>query len=367
MSGAWSPYMAWMKDPPPAAFDLRGSNLLHCEVGDLPGAREALALDGPHEDGYEPLKEAIGDRYGLPSNSVAVATGTSGANFLVCGALVRPGDHVVVERPTYDPLLAIPRFLGAEVTRFERRYEDGFAVDPDRVARALTSRTRLVIITNLHNPTGALTTPDVLEAVRVAASRVGAKVLVDEVYLDSVPGLDQAPAAVLSPGLLSTASLTKAYGLSGLRAGWVLAEPEIVELIKRVRDIVDAVGPFPTEVLAHLAFKRLSILRDRARGILEPNLARISALVESRSELEWIPPAGGSVGFPRVRGMHDTREFVERLRSRYDTGVVPGYFFEAPQHFRVALGGRTEVLEEGLARLGRALDEMKGHQGPANS
>jgi aspartate/methionine/tyrosine aminotransferase len=205
-----------------------------------------------------------------------------------------------------------------------------------------------------------LTTPAVLEEVGVVASKVGAKVLVDEVYLDSVPGLDQAPAAALSPGLISTASLTKAYGLSGLRAGWVLAEPKIVERVKRVRDIIDAVGPFPTEVLAYLAFRQLPVLRDRARGILEPNLALLAGLVESRPELEWVSPAGGSVGFPRIRGMDDTRKFVERLRSRHDTGVVPGHFFEAPEHFRVALGGRSKILKEGLARLDRALDEIDG-------
>lgn len=358
MSGTWSPYMAWMKDPPPATYDLRGSNLLHCDVDDLPGAREALTLDGPHEDGYVPLKEAIGDRYGLPAASVAVATGTSGANFLVCGALVRPGDHVVVERPTYDPLLAIPKFLGAEVARFDRVYEEGFRVDPDRVAQVLTPRTRLVIITNLHNPTGALTEPDTLEAVRAVADRVGAKVLVDEVYLDSLPDLDQSPAAALFPGLISTASLTKAYGLSGLRAGWVLAEPNLVERVRRVRDIVDAVGPFPTERMALLAFQQLPALKERARRILEPNLSRLTSLVEARQELEWVPPAGGSVGFPRIHGTDDTRAFVERLRSIYETGVVPGYFFEAPKHFRVALGGRPEVLDQGLARLNQALDDV---------
>jgi len=185
---------------------------------------------------------------------------------------------------------------------------------------------------------------------------VGARVLVDEVYLESIHGRELKPAATLSRTFVSTSSLTKAYGLSGLRAGWVLSEPELAEKIRRVRDVVDGVGSFPSELLAHLAFRNLASLRDRARSILEPNLKRLRAFMAHQPRLEWVPPAGGSVGFPRILGVEDASGFVSVLRERYDTGVVPGHFFEAPAHFRVALGGRAEILEEGLRRLGRALE-----------
>jgi aspartate/methionine/tyrosine aminotransferase len=353
---AWTPYVAWMKRAPEVAFNLMGSNLLHCVVEDLPGAREELALDAFHEEGYGPLLEDIAGRYGVGVEEVSVATGASGANFLVCGSILRAGDEVLVERPAYDPLLGIPRFLGAEVRRFDRVYEDGFRVDPERVAAALTPRTRLIFMTNPHNPTGAFTPPETLMEIGELAEAVGARVLVDEVYLESIHGTELKPAATLSPTLVSTSSLTKAYGLSGLRAGWALSEPELAEKIRRVRDVVDGVGSFPSELLAHLAFRNLAALRDRARSILEPNLGRLRAFMAHQPKLEWVPPAGGSVGFPRVRGVEDASGFVSVLRERYDTGVVPGHFFEAPAHFRVALGGRAEILEEGLRRLGRALE-----------
>jgi aspartate/methionine/tyrosine aminotransferase len=211
------------------------------------------------------------------------------------------------------------------------------------------------MLTNPHNPTGALIPPEVLESVGEIAERVGARVLVDEVYLDSVHGETPTPAARISPTFISTASLTKAYGLSGLRAGWALAASDTIAGIRRVRDLVDGVGPFPTELLAHLAFQHLPELRERARGILEPNLGILREFIESRPELEWIPPRGGSVGFPRIRGLNDVWDFTKVLRRTYDTGVVPGRFFEAPGHFRIALGGQRSVLEEGLARLGQAL------------
>jgi aspartate/methionine/tyrosine aminotransferase len=345
-----------MKHAPDMTYNLMGSNLLHCGVDDLPGARDRLALDGPHEEGFEPLLAAIAGRYGVETDQVALATGASGANFLVCASLLRPGDEVVVERPAYDPLLGVPRFLGAEIRRFDRPFDGGFQVDPERLARAVTPNTRLIFLTNLHNPTGAATSMERLEAVGRVAEAVGAKVLVDEVYLESVPGKVQAPAATISPTFISTSSLTKAYGLSGLRAGWILGPQDVVEATLRVRDMVDAVGAFPSELLALIAFENLEALRVRARNILDPNFSLLEGFVAEQTRLEWVKPTGGSVGFPRIRGVDDVSDFVETLRVKYETGVVPGRFFEAPGHFRVAMGGRREVLEGGLERLGEALN-----------
>jgi len=362
-AGELSPYVAWMKHAPPVTYDLMGSNLLHCGMDDLPGARERLFLDGFNEEGYPPLVEAIAGRYGLTPPHVSLATGTSGANFLACAALLEPGDEVVVERPAYDPLLAVPRFLGARIVRFDRVMEDGFQVDPHRVAAAVTPRTRLIFLSNLHNPTGVMASREDLAAVGEVAERVGARVLVDEVYLETVPGREPLPAATLSPAFVSTNSLTKAYGLSGLRAGWALAAPEVAERMRRIRDVVDGVGSFPSELLALMAFQNLPALRERARRILEPNLAVLKEFMEGRPEVDWVPPAGGSVAFPRMRGVEDTWSFARYLRERYETGVVPGRFFEAPGHFRLALGGERTVLVEGLRRLGRGLAAFETFSG----
>jgi len=189
------------------------------------------------------------------------------------------------------------------------------------------------------------------------ADRVGARVVVDEVYLESVPGDAQPPAATLSPTFISTSSLTKAYGLSGLRAGWILASSEVAEKCRRVRDLVDGVGVFPSELLALVAFENLPALRARARGILDPNFQLLNEFMRAHAELEWVPPHGGSVAFPRIRGVEDVGPFVKKLREEYGTGVVPGFFFEAPAHFRIALGGKAEALDGGLQRLGEALDK----------
>ncbi|MEJ2205579.1 MAG: pyridoxal phosphate-dependent aminotransferase [Gemmatimonadota bacterium] len=353
---SWAPYMAWAKTHPHARYDLTGSNLLPCTLEDLPGAREAVELFAPNDEGYPPLLDAIGGRYGMRAEQVATAAGAAGANFLAQGALVRPGDTVLVEWPGYDPQAGAARLLGAEVRTFARVWEDGFRLDPQRIADALTPRTRVVVLTNPHNPTGAYASPAELREVGVVADTVGAKVLVDEVYLDALTGVDTTPAARLGGPFLTVNSLTKSFGLSGLRIGWVLSDPDTIRRVRRTRDVVDGIGATPSERLGVLAFSRMDDLLERARGILVPNGARLRGFVEERTELEWVPPVGGAVAFPRLAGADDAEGFVDRARTSFGVGVVPGRFFGAPAHFRVAVSGRRDVLEAGLEALGRALD-----------
>jgi len=355
-----APYMVWAKQHARARWDLTPSNLLSCTVDDLPGARDAIELAGDNDNGYRPLIEAIASRYGVSSEQVATANGCSGANFLVFAALLGSGDEVLVERPGYDPLLAAPQVLGARVIRFDRRHEDGYRLDPSAIAAALTPRTRLIVVTNAHNPTGVVASASELDALARVAERAGIPVLVDEVYLDSAHDADGRPAVSRSPLFISTGSLTKSYGLSGLRCGWVIGTADLAERVRRVRDVVDGTGPFPAERIAALAFAHLDRLRARARAILEPNRAMVRDFLKGRPELDAADPAGGTVAFPRQRGVADAGPFVKRLLDVYDTGVVPGRFFEAPAHFRLAFGGSAETLAGGLARIGEALDQGSG-------
>jgi aspartate/methionine/tyrosine aminotransferase len=348
--------MTWAKHHPQARFDLSGSNLLPCSLDDLPGWREAVELWAPNDEGYPPLLEAIAERYGVDPDHVATAAGAAGANFLALAALVRPGDEVLVEWPGYDPQAGAARLLGAGVRTFARTWDEGFQVRPERVAEVLTDRTRVIVLTNLHNPTGVYTPRSTLVEVGNLAESVGAKVLVDEVYLDVLGGADTRPAHTLGDPFVSVNSLTKSFGLSGLRIGWILSDPATTERVRRVRDVVDGIGATPSETLAVLAFHRLDELLHRARSIVEPNSALLSIFVEGRPELEWVPPAGGSVGFPRLGGVDDAGPFVSAARDEYGVGLAPGSFFGYPRHFRVAVSGSTDVLRDGLSALGRALD-----------
>ncbi len=348
-------YLLWAKRRPHPVNDLGRSDVAACSLADLPGAREALELTGRNDEGWEPLVQRVAARYGVRPDQVATATGTSGANFLVCAALLRPGDDVLVEKPAYDPLLAVPRLLGANSVRFERRFEDGFRLDLGRVASAITPRTRLIMLTNPHNPAGVLTGSDDLRALAALAERRDCYVLADEIYLDAVAVAAPPVAASLSPRIITTSSLTKAYGLAGLRCGWALADPGICEEIRRARDLVDGSGSVLAERAAAAAFDHLPALAARAEAILAPNFQRFAAFMAAQPDLEWVVPAGGTVAFPRLRGQASADAFADRLLREFETAVVPGRFFEAPAHFRVALGIPGDVLERGLQGIARAL------------
>ena len=347
--------MEWSKARPAARFDLATSNILACSVDDLPGARDALTFSGSNENGYPPLLDAIAARYGVGPAQVTTATGTSGANFLVFAALLEPGDEVLVEQPAYDPLLAAARAFGARIVRFERSFDDGYALDPERLERAITPRTRLIVVTSPHNPTGALADGAALRAVGRLAEATGAHVLVDEVYLDAVDAARR-PAAALGDAFVTTSSLTKSYGLAGLRCGWALSSAATAERLRRARDVVDGTGSIVAEGLGALAFGQLDRLIDRARQLLAVNAPIVRETLSSRPELEWVEPGGGTVAFPRIAGVGDATRFAERLLAERQTAVVPGRFFESPSHFRIGFGGQTAPLRAGLEALSAALD-----------
>jgi aspartate/methionine/tyrosine aminotransferase len=351
-----APYMEWAKTRASAAFDLAGSNIMACSLDDLPGARDAVDLAGSNDSGYLPLIDAIGARYGVNPDRVTTAGGTSGANFLALAALLEPGDDVLVERPGYDPLLGAARLLGARTIRFDRVFDGGFALDPERLRQAMTPRTRVIVLTSPHNPTGVTADPAALDEIGRIAERAGAHVIVDEVYKD-VTGDRTPPAAARGDVFVTTSSLTKSYGLASLRAGWVIASPSLTYRVRRANDVIDGTGSIVAERLATLAFQHLEALTARARAILARNKALADAFLTSRPDLEWVPSAG-TIVFPRIRGVADSRSFVDRLMRERHTSLGPGFFFEAPAHFRLGYGGDTEKLRSGLTRVGAALQEI---------
>lgn len=346
-----SEYMHWAKNQSTARFHLASSEVPHFRLDRFAIDLAYLELDGASRYRYPPLREAIAARHGVEPERVVMADGTSMANFLALAALIGPGDEILVEHPTYEPMLAAARFLGAEVRRFTRSPDEGFNLDPDAVERALTPRTKLILIANLHNPSSAF-------ADEATLRRIGAlvpKVLVDEVYLDSAQG--GRTAAHLGEAFVCTSSLTKVYGLSGLRCGWILAEPGLAERMWRLNELMGVAQAHADERLSCLALARLDDIAAGNAERLARNRALANAFFAGRADLDCAPLDAGITAFPRLlRGDVDSLHVL--LRDRYETSIVPGRWFEMPDHFRVGLGGPTDMVEGGLERLGAALDSF---------
>jgi aspartate/methionine/tyrosine aminotransferase len=347
--------MHWAKNQAPVRFHLGSSEVAHFRLDRLSLSVADLDLDGASHYRYPPLREAIAAKAGVAADNVVMADGASMANLLALAALIEPGDEVLAEHPVYEPMIAAASWLGASIARFHRRPETGFALDPAEVEAALTPRTRLILLTNLHNPSGSFAGEAVLQEIGAMAERVGARILVDEAYLDAAPGARSA--VPLGSAFVSTSSLTKVHGLSGLRCGWILAEEDLAERMWRLNDLFGVAQAHQAERLSCLALGHLDEVMAGTHALLDRNRALANAFFESRDDLDCVPMRAGITAFPRYAGDSDRLNLL--LREKYDTSIVPGRWFEAPGHFRIGVGGPTEMVEEGLSRLGAAMDELK--------
>ena len=346
--------MRWSKTQSRAQFNLATSGVAPFPLGDLPVNLKELEINGNNSYGYAPLEQAIATHHGVDPECVVESAGTSMANHLAMAAILEPSNEVLIEHPAYGPILDVAYYLEANVKRFRRAEENGWEIDPAEVRRCVTPKTRLIVITNLHNPTSALTPEPVLREIGDIARSIGALVLVDEVYLDAVYEGTPRTSFHLGPELVVTSSLTKVYGVSGLRCGWILAQPDLAWKMKRFNDLYSATAVYAGELLSVAAFKHLNLLRERARRTVEADRKLLHDFLKQEPALSAVQAQWGTTSFARlINGKTDA--FLERLRAEFDTSAVPGRFFEMPNHFRIGMGVNTEMFAEGLNRIGRAL------------
>jgi aspartate/methionine/tyrosine aminotransferase len=351
-----SDYMHWAKTQSRARFNLATSGVGAFPLRELGCSLEQIEINGDSTYGYAPLQYAIAKKYGVDPDCVVAAAGTSMANHLAIAALVDPGDEVLIEYPGYELLVATALYLGAHVKRFPRREAEGYALDAAEIRRVIGPKTKLIVVTNLHNPSSVLAPEAALREVGDVARSVGAHVLVDEVYLDAVYENTPRSAFHLGPEFVVTNSLTKVYGLSGLRCGWILAQPPLAQAMWRLNDLFGSIPAHPAELLSVIAFQHLDKIRQRARVVVEADrllLAEFFAKHE-RDAFSTVRTEFGTTSFPRLKH-GNVAEFLARLRQEHETSVVPGHFFEMPDHFRIGMGVNTEMFAEGLRRIALAV------------
>jgi len=276
------------------------------------------------------------------------------ANHLAMAAAIEHGDEVLIEQPTYEPLLALAQYFGANIKRFARLAEGNYGVDLDDLASQVTSRTRLIVLTNLHNPSSALVDEDTLRRIGEIAQSAGARVLVDEVYLEAMFEVAPRSSAHLGPQFIASSSLTKGYGLSGLRCGWILAEPGLARAIWRLNDLFASTPAHPADLISVVAFEHLDRIRERAHKVVETDRVLLGKFLDEEESLSAPRTAFGTTAFLRLK-KGNAEEFLLQLRTNYETTAVPGRFFEMPNHFRIGMGVDSEMFGEGLRRIGLAL------------
>lgn len=334
------------------AYDLAASGIPLVNADDF-GATPDLF----DPKGYEALRGSIAKYNDLPEAEVVAALGTTQALFLAYGSVLVPGDDVLVEHPGYEPLTRTAEGLGATVRTFERRREDGYRVDPDRVAAAMTPRTRLVVVTDHHNPTGVrVGTEAILEIARIAEAQ-GAYVLVDEVYapFEALPddGVFRHSARKLAPNILAIGSLTKCYGLGMFRVGWLLGPAGVVARAADAQVAASGHLPLAHACLGAAAFAAVPRLAARAKRLTDGKRAMAEAWVAKHPQLRWSAPASGLFGFVTVDGAGDLRPTIEACLDKNGVLVGPGTFFGAPDGFRLSWATCEPTrFAEGLARLG---------------
>ena len=341
-------YLSWAIETfPHARWDLAVSGLPSISSADL-----GVPANLSDPASLRAFARKVAARYDVPEAEVVPALGTSGAVWMAAASVLpRAGDapfEVLVEEPTYEPLLRVMEGLGAIVKRVERPENEAYRLDPARVASALTDRTRLVVLASPHNPTG-LVTPDedIAEIARACAAR-GAYLLVDEVYRELVA--PRTTARRLGPNVIAVSSLTKCFGVGWARAGWALLPTELREAARAAEMHATGTLPSTSGAIGAHAMDRIDDLAARAASLAEGKRAIVDAFLSRHPELTWTPPPPSALfGFVRAPGI-DVAAGLARALSEHGLAAVPGAFFGAPGGFRLSWASLPKD------RLAQALD-----------
>lgn len=342
-------------------YNLSESSVSDRKLSDLGLTIPDLTLLYGEHRGRERLRALIAAQgSGIGADDVLITTGAAGALFIISTALLGAQDHLIVVRPNYATNIETPRAIGCATTHIELSFDEGFRIDFDRVASSFTPATKMLSVTYPHNPTGVVYAEAELRRLTELARRNGCVLLVDETYRDLSYDGALPLAASLGDNVISVASLSKAYGVPGIRLGWIVTtNAKLLETFLAAKEQISICGSVIDEWIGEQ-------IMERRIAILEPVLAEmrrrrqlVGDWIAQEERLEWVPPAGGVVCFPRMReapagGME---AFYRRLLDVHGTYVGPGHWFEMPDtYFRLGYGWPTaSELEAGLEGISRAL------------
>jgi len=345
--------------PPDVEINFSFSNMeFLLDQDELPFTRESIRMQGFPGDaciGSQHLLNTLSRKEMVPEENIFLSLGTSLANFILWSVLLKRGDEVLIEFPAYEPMFKVPAYLGAKIRFFKRDPLD-FSLTVNAIASSLSEKTKMIILTDSHNPSGNQISKEVLQYLKTLNRERNIIIFVDEVYgkfyRDKSLFVDY-------PEFIVTASLSKFYGLGSLRIGWAFAPAPIVEKARNFSDYLTPEIPFPPLYLAHLLLEHpvLSELERRIRQRIKTNREITNNYLNRTDFLTCYIPKNGVLFFPEVKTTLDLKKFHALLYKKYHMVVTEGRFFQMPRHFRMACIGTPEVMEDGLRRLEAALKD----------
>jgi aspartate/methionine/tyrosine aminotransferase len=341
-------------------FDAGESAVKFVKLGDLGLDLNSVPLRYGYHTGQPALRERIVEEYpGLGMEQILVTSGGAEAIFAITAALVKPGEHVIVEHPNYPSTYEVARGLGAEVSLLKLRFEDAFRPDLDRLDEMIKPSTKLMIFTHPNNPTGSMISRAELDRLIAFAESRRIYLLFDETYRHLTFGEKLPPAATLSDRAISVTGMSKCYGLPGIRIGWLASKSrEILDGVLAVREQVSITNTALSEAIAIAVLAQREEFLSKAQRHVAANLAIAKDWMGSQPWLEWVPPQGGVVFSPRIRAdwPGDPEQFYTSLAVDDGVFVIPGRCFEMDNRFfRLGCGAAADELKQGLRIIGEKL------------
>jgi aspartate/methionine/tyrosine aminotransferase len=354
-------------------FDIAESGILPLSTHDLlqfePEDARAATLDAllhlplgySEACGTLALRSALAATYtGVSPDQILVTTGAIEANYLLFNVLLGAEDHVVAPYPAYQQLYSVPRAIGCDVSLWNVGPDTGYRYDVDALERLITPKTKLIVVNTPHNPTGAMLSPEDAARVYALAESVGAWVLGDEAYRwlrvpDGAPFAK--PEIEMGPRGISVGTLSKPYGLPGLRIGWIAGPPDVIRECWGMRDYISLSPGKLNDALACLALRHHDRIVARNHEIIVANLAAASQWIDAhRDVLSWTPPRGGLLALLKYELPVDSLTLADALAIDHSVMLAPGSAFGYEHHLRMGIGQRPDIFAAGLVEAWRGLE-----------
>jgi len=346
-------------------YDIGESAVKYLTFGQLGINLDNLPIRYGYHKGKPELRACLVEQYpGLTTDQIIVTSGGSEAIFLIAAALLKPGDHVIVEHPNYPSLYEIPRSLNCSVSFLHLTFENQYRPNLAELEKLVTPQTKLVSLTHPNNPTGSMISKEALLELIAWVEAHNLYLLFDETYREMGFEAMLPSAATLSSRVISISSMSKCYGLPGIRIGWLACQDQfILDSILNIREQVTITNNAIGEEIAVQVLKQKEKYLEKARASIRHNRSIVTAWMEQQEDFEWVYPEAGVVSLPRL-AEHvtiDPEKLYRRLAEVYKTFVIPGRCFEMDnRYFRLGFGSNPEEIQTGLKNLNKALNDLRG-------